>query len=205
MTPSELAQYYTNQLIMEYFGLPLARGTVTAFTTQAISDMIVMQVREGFNLDSAAGKQLDALGELVGLQRSVPGFTPGFPEFAMPDYSDVDAGTLVGFATYDDNPPPDGYWANYDDSPTQYIMTDGQFVEFIRFMVAVRASDYSLKALTDIFFIFFGTLVTITDNLDMTVTYTHDATNDMEILFALLDYLGILPRPAGVQAIVVTI
>lgn len=205
MTPSELAQYYTNLLIMEYFGLPLARGTVTAYTTQAVSDMIVMQVRAGFNIDSAAGEQLDALGQLVGLQRSIPGFTPGFPEFAMPAYSDVDAGTLVGFATYDDAPAPDGYWARYSDSPTQYVMTDSQFAEFIRFIVAVRASDYSLKALADIFFLFFGDLVTIDDNLDMTLTYTHDATNDTGILFAVLDYLGLLPRPAGVEAIVVTI
>ncbi len=205
MTPSELAQYYTNLLIMEYFGMPLARGTVESYSLQAISDMIVMQVRSGFNIASAAGNQLDALGEIVGLQRSVPGFTPGTAEFAMPEYSDVDAGTLVGFARYDDNPAPDGNWARYTDSPTQYIMTDGQFSEFILFMVAVRASDYSLKALSDIFFAFFGALVTITDNLDMTVTYTHDATNDTAILFAVLDYLDMLPRPAGVEAIVSTI
>lgn len=205
MTPSELSAYYQNLLIMEYFGLPLARGTVEAYTLQAIADMIIMQVRSGFDLDSAAGRQLDALGELVGLQRSIPGFLPGTPEFAMPEYSDVDAGTLVGFARYDDNPVPDGNWARYTDSPTQYVMTDGQFAEFIRFIVAVRASDYSLKALADIFYAFFGTLVTITDNLDMTVTYTHDATNDPGVLFAILDYLGDLPRPAGVEAIVVTV
>jgi hypothetical protein len=205
MTPSELAQYYTNLLIMEYFGLPLARGTVEAYTTQAIADMIVMQVRAGFNLDSATGLQLDAIGQLIGVQRSVPGFTPGTPEFSMPEYSDVDAGTYVGFARYDDNPVPDGFWPRYNDSPTQYIMTDSQFAQFIRFIVAVRASDYSLKSLADIFFAFFGDLVVIDDNLDMTMTYTHDATNDTSPLFAILDYLGLLPHPAGVEAVVVTI
>lgn len=205
MTPSELVAYYVNLLIMQYFGLPKASGTVAALTTQAVADMIVMQVRAGFALNTATGRQLDAVGQILGLQRSVPGFTPGTPEFSMPEYSDVGAGTYVGFALYDGSPAPDGNWLRYTDSPTQYVMTDGQFAQFIAFVVAVRASDYSLKSLADIFYAFFGDLVTITDNLDMTVTYTHDATNDPSVLFALVDYLGLLPGPAGVEIVVVTV
>lgn len=204
MTPSQLVAYYVNLLIMEYFGLPLASGTVAAYTTQAVSDMIVMQARAGFSLATATGKQLDALGQLIGVRRAVPGFAPGTPEFAMPPYADGAAGTYIGFARYV-GLDPDGHWARYTDSGSAYIMTDGQFAEFIRFLIAVRASNYSLKSLADIFFLFFGDLVTITDNFDMTMTYTHDATNDPGVLFAILDYLGFLPRPAGVAANVVTI
>lgn len=205
MTPAQLAVYYAQLLIMEYYGLPKAVGTVEAYVLQAISDMIVMQVRAGFNLMTATGLQLDAIGEIVGLQRSVPGFIPGQPEFAMPEYADGAAGSYIGFARYDDNPMPNGHWARYTDSPTSYILADGQFAELIQFVIAVRASDYSLKSLADIFELFFGNYVTIDDNLDMTMTYTHDATNDPNILFALVDYLGLLPHPAGVEAIVVTI
>lgn len=204
MTPSQLVSYYVNLLIMEFFGLPLASGTIAAFVTQAVADMIIMQVRAGFSLATATGRQLDALGELIGVQRSVPGFTPGLPEFAMPGYADGAAGTYIGFARYF-GIQPNGHWARYTDSATSFIMTDGQFAQFIQFLVAVRASDYSLKALADIFFAFFGTLVTITDNLDMTMTYTHDATNDPGVLFAILDYLNLLPHPAGVEPFVVTI
>jgi hypothetical protein len=204
MTPAELTQYYINQLIMEYFGLPKASAQIGAFCSQAVADLIVMQVRAGFSLDTATGKQLDCLGEILGVQRSIPGFTPGTPEFSLPRYSDVDAGTYVGFARYS-GLDPDGHWARYTDSETSYVMTDGQFSEFMRFLIAVRASDYSLKALADIFFAFFGTLVTITDNLDMTMTYTHDATDDPGVLFAILDYLGLLPHPAGVEAVVITV
>lgn len=204
MTPAELAIYYVELLIMEYFGLPKASGTIQAYVTQAIADMIVLQVRAGFSLATATGRQLDAIGELLGLQRSVPGFVPGQPEFAMPSYNDGAAGTYIGFARYS-GIQPNGHWARYTDTPTAYIMTDGQFAEFIQFNIAVRASDYSLKSLADIFFAFFGTLVVITDNLNMTMTYTHDATNDPGVLFAILDYLELLPHPAGVQAIVVTI
>lgn len=205
MTPEQLALYYAGLLVMEYFGLPKASAEIAAYSQQAVADMIVMQVRAGFSLASATGRQLDALGEILGLQRSVPGFLPGEPAFSMPGYDNVDAGTFVGFARYDDNPAPNGHWNRYTDSPTAYVMTDGQFAQFLRFNIAVRASNYSLKALADIFFAFFGTLVTITDNLDMTMTYTHDATDDTSVLFAILDYLNLLPHPAGVEAIVVTI
>ena len=202
MTPAQLALYYVNLLVMEYFGLPKAVGTVNAYVTQAIADFIVMQVRAGFSLAMATGRQLDALGEIVGLQRSLPGFAPGEPEFAMPPYSDGSAGTYIGLARYAGT-QPDGHWGRYTDSPTAYIMTDGQFSQLIQFVIAVRASDYSMQALCNIFFQFFGVLVTITDNLDMTMTYTHDADSDPSQLFPIIVYLGLLPRPAGVAAIVV--
>ncbi len=204
MTPAELQTYYQQLLIMEYFGLPKATGTIGAFCSQSIADMIVMQVRAGFSLATATGMQLDAVGELIGARRQVPGFEPGTAEFAMPPYDDGAAGSYIGFALYT-GLDPSGHWARYTDIETAYVMTDGQFAQFIRFLVAVRASDYSLKALADIFFAFFGLLVVITDNMDMTMTYTHDATNDPGVLFAILDYLDLLPRPAGVEAIVMTI
>lgn len=204
MTPAQLAIYYVQLLIMEYYGLPKASATIQAYAIEAIANMIILQVRAGFSLATATGRQLDALGELLGLQRSVPGFAPGQPEYSFPRYSDGAAGTYIGFARYA-GIQPNGHWARYTDIPTAYVMTDGQFAQFIRFIIAVRASNYSLKSLADIFFAFFGTLVVITDNLNMTMTYTHDATNDPSVLFAIIDYLGLLPHPAGVQAIVVTI
>lgn len=204
MTPSELANYYAGLLIMQYYGLPNAVGTIRTFVTQMIASLIVMQVRSGFALSSATGKQLDCLGQIIGAQRSVPDFIPGVEKFAMPGYDDPDAGTYIGFARYDDNPPPNGHWARYTDIPTAYIMADGIFAQYIQFLVAVRASDYSLSAIDAIFFAFFGTYVTITDNLNMTITYTHD-TSDPGVLFSILKYQGLLPHPSGVRYTVVEV
>lgn len=204
MTTAELVIYYQQLLIMEYYGLSNATGMIGAFVTQAVADLIVMQVRSAFALGTAIGKQLDALGEIVGVQRQIAGFTPGTPEFAMPRYSDGAAGSYIGFARYA-GIQPNGHWARYTDQPTAYIMTDGQLTQLIQFLVAVRASDYSLEELDDIFFSFFGTLVTITDNLNMTMTYTHNATLDTGVLFDIINYLGYLPHPAGVAYNVVSI
>lgn len=204
MTADDLTNYYVQLLVMEYFGRPKASGTVEAFASAAVADLIVMQVRAGFALSTATGRQLDALGQLLGLQRSVPGFLPGTPDFAMPSYTDAAAGTYIGLARYA-GAAPTGHWARYSDSPTSYVMTDGQFSQLIQFVIAARASNCSLQSLANIFYQFFGPLVTITDNLNMTMTYTHNATSDPSQLFAILNYLGLLPNPAGVQAIVVSI
>lgn len=204
MNPSDLVAYYVNQLVMQYFGLPNASAQVAAFSTEAVANLIIMQVRAGFSLATATGMQLDALGQVIGVQRQVPGFDPTINEFAMPRYSDSDAGTYIGFARYS-GIQPNGHWARYTDIESAYVMTDGLFATFIAFLVAVRASNYSLQALDAIFFKFFGTLVTIADNANMTMTYTHNATLDPSQLFPILDYLGFLPHPSGVSYSVVTI
>jgi hypothetical protein len=201
MTPDQLVAYYVKLLIMEYYALPNASGMVAAFVRQAIASLIVVQVRAGFTLATSTGKQLDLLGELVGLERSVPGFTPGIPAFSMPRYSDPDAGTYVGFSRYGASIA--GAWDRYTDIPTSYIMADGVFAQFIAILVAIRASDYSLEALDAIFFSFFGTYVKIVDNGNMTMTYQH-ATADPGVLFAILEHLDLLPNPAGVSYNVTT-
>ncbi len=45
----------------------------------------------------------------------------------------------------------------------------------------------------------------MTDGENMTLTYTHDATNDPNILFAIVNYLDLLPQPAGVTVSVTEI
>lgn len=199
MTPDQLVQYYLGLLVMEYYGLPKATGLLSAFVNQAVASMIVLQVRAAFNLQTATGKQLDCLGQLVGAQRAVPGYTPGVSNFSLPRYSDVNAGNYIGLTRYGST--PSGHWRRYSDLVTAYIMADGVFAQFIQFLVAVRASDYSVEDLDAIFFEFFGNYVTITDNGNMTVTYHHNPA-DPGVLWGVLNYLGLLPHPAGVGVIV---
>ncbi len=48
---------------------------------------------------------------------------------------------------------------------------------------------------------FFATYCTLIDNEDMTITYVHQ-TSDPNLLFSIIDQLGLLPKPAGVEVIV---
>lgn len=68
---SEYTDYYADLLILQYKTQPKARATISALTDKVIADGLLLDVINGFNLDTAVGKQLDILGKYIGLSRIV--------------------------------------------------------------------------------------------------------------------------------------
>ena len=60
--------YYSNLLIMQYHNKPKAKATIEA-TVGLLPDDLIMEVINGFDIETAVGKQLDILGEYVGVDR----------------------------------------------------------------------------------------------------------------------------------------
>jgi len=205
MTADQLVAYYQNLLIIQYKSKPKAAATVGLLSTQVIADLIYSQVQDGFDLSSATGNQLDIIGAYVGVYRRLAGFTPSTLTYLqLPDYADGPTG-FGGFADYSDVVAPVNYWALYSSVPTAYVLSDGQMSQLIAYVIAVHISDHSNASIDLILQRFFGIYATLTDNGDMTMTYTHDATNDPNLLFAIVNFLGLLPQPAGVAVSVVNI
>ena len=67
----EYSDYYADLLILQYKTQPKARATIKALTEKVIADGILLDVINGFNIDTAVGKQLDLLGKYIGLSRNV--------------------------------------------------------------------------------------------------------------------------------------
>lgn len=65
---SSTDSYYSNLLIMEYHGKPKATATIET-TVALLPDDIIQDVINGFSIETAVGKQLDILGEYVGVDR----------------------------------------------------------------------------------------------------------------------------------------
>lgn len=61
--------YYSNLLILQYHNKPKARATIEA-TTDLMPDNLIQGVINGFDINTAVGKQLDILGEYVGVDRN---------------------------------------------------------------------------------------------------------------------------------------
>ena len=209
MTTSDLIQYYCNLLAAQYRGLPNASGTIQALATETVADQIYTQVLNGFNLfaangySPAIGAQLDVLAAYVGAPRTIYNYDPSIPYFALTDYADVPPAN-VGFADYSDVTDPVDNWLNYFTAETSYVLTDGQLLSLIQYLIAVHASDHSLASIDAILYAFFGTYCTMTDNQDMTMTYTHQ-TSDPNYLFGIINELNLLPKPAGVGITVVEV
>jgi len=202
MTPDELATYYANLLIMQYRNKPKAVATIKAVAAALIAGNLNLAMREAFDLETAVGPQLDIIGQYVGASRRVVvSGLGGLKYFTMPGYNDTPVADS-GFASYDDAAPPENFWLSYIDSNSDsYVMDDGVFRRFIKYLIALHKSDHSLKDLDDLLLASFGEYLTLTDNGDMTITYAHDA-GDPDILFTIINGLGLLPHPAGVEVIV---
>lgn len=65
---SKTDSYYSNLLILEYHDKPKAKATIEA-TVSLMPDDLIQEVINGFDLNTAVGKQLDILGEYIGLSR----------------------------------------------------------------------------------------------------------------------------------------
>lgn len=196
-TVDDLITYYQNLLIIQYKTLNNASLNIAALATEVIADLIYTTVQDAFNVETAIGAQLDILGTYVGAHRFLANFSSTNTYMAFPLYADPFAPLAVGFALYADVTPPVGYWRLYSTVDVSYVLTDGEMQNLIQYLVAVHASDTTVASIDLILQQFFGNYLLLTDNQDMTITYTHNSTDPFQ-LFAIVQYMGKFPKPAGV-------
>ncbi|RPJ58261.1 MAG: DUF2612 domain-containing protein [Dehalococcoidia bacterium] len=70
MTDEELIEYYVNLIILQY-KRDKPEAHVRAYVKQLMIFELIQSVKNGYNLDTAVGKQLDVLGKYVGIDRQL--------------------------------------------------------------------------------------------------------------------------------------
>lgn len=205
-TSEQLISYYQALLISQYFNKPKAIGTIGALIggtgeSGLIANAIYNQVRDGFDLDTAVGKQLDTLGKFRGVDRQFDTLDLSKVFLPLVSYDDPDVGILPGIATYEDAvQPPSIYTMTYDDFNNN-ILQDGDFRRVIKFLAAVQSCDYAYATLDSICYTFFAGNVNLKVTGNMAITYQH-LTSDTDQLFEIINGMGLLPSPAGVSVAV---
>lgn len=195
-----LTTYYINLLIIQYFTRARARATVGVMVQENVASEIVKSVQESFDLETAVGVQLDILATYRGATRAVFGLDLSHEFFAMPFYGDPDLG-FFGFAFYGDT--PSWFWLLYADTNAPvYAMNDDELRRLVKLRAKTQSRVLSMQEVDSIIFEFFGTNLSITDNGDMTVTYTHDL-GDPDTLYKIAKGTNSLPKAAGVEIIYV--
>lgn len=201
-TSELLLDYYANTLIAQYYNKPKAIATIRALLGGTgpyglVADAIYTQVRDGFDLETAVGKQLDILGKLRGSRRYFASLDLSKTFLPLVDYDDPDAGDYPGIANYDDEvQPPLTYTMRYEDFITNTLL-DGDFRRVIKFLAALSSCDYGYATLDSICYAFFIGNVNLKVTGNMAITYQH-LTSDTDDLFSIIRQMGILPAPAGV-------
>lgn len=68
-TLTDLEDYYKHLLIIQYANKQRARATIAVWVDCMTGDGILTQFPEAFNIDTAIGAQLDAIGLVLGVER----------------------------------------------------------------------------------------------------------------------------------------
>lgn len=189
----------TNLLIKQYWEKPKAKAEIelqasTWETTRAFLDAL----DPAFDLDNAVGAQLDVLGRIVGISRSVP---------------EVIAKVYFGFSI---NPANEGFADRFDSlriggpffdkfssAFTDLQLNDNDYRFFIRVKAAKnRASGYVSSdqyiSIQDVVLSAFEGQAYVIDNLDMTLTLYVSPTVSSDRL-RLIRALNLLPKPQAVR------
>lgn len=204
-TTSDLIAYYQQLLIIQYANKTKMAGTVAAMlsgtgATGLLANAIYTQVRDGFDLETAVGKQLDILGELIGPSRNIPGLDLSKSFIQITAYGAVDMGTVVGISTYEETQPPSWYTMSYEDFVVD-TLSDGDYRRVLQFLAAVQGCDYAYGTLDAICYNFFTGNVNLKVTGTMTLVYQH-LTSDPDNLFEIISQMNMLPSPAGVSVTV---
>lgn len=192
-----IVSYYVERLIVQYKRLPRARATVAAYVRQIVADLILKKIETAFDIDTATGAQLDIIAKYVGTSRNfnVSGIEGNY--FGFKDYDPEGVQNPNGFRDYTDPAINAGAdFLRYDSRRTStYALTDNQLRIAIKLKITTNTSDGTLAHIVESLWSIFGKAITLTDNADMTITYTV-ATGSVDLPETALAIL--LPRPAAV-------
>jgi hypothetical protein len=196
---SDLLDYYVNLLIIQYNNQPKARATIELLVNEFLASGVLLEIRDGYDIETAAGVQLDVLGKYVGVNRFFEVFDP-IDYFALTYYDEVAPDSLDkwGFTDYAhfDDFQYNGTLNYYSVLSITSRLNDDDYRVVIKLKILQNNSNHSHKAIDDGIYNFFGMDVRPSSIGDMQMTY-FITINITAIIRAALTK-SILPRPMGV-------
>jgi hypothetical protein len=195
-TLRQTCDYYVDLLALQFWAKPKAKAQIGIYVKQALGDMLVKDVLNGFDIDTAVGAQLDIIGKYVGVPRLI-----GDPiERPYYNFSDSD-GTLRtnGFQdSTDASQNANVIWYQsrfFGNSNT--ALSDDAYRLVIKLQIILNSNDSTIASIKTYLNTFLPGLVAVADNEDMTLTYTLGARSALSS--TVLEKF--LPKPMGVRII----
>lgn len=159
---------------------------------------------EEFDIDSAIGAQLDIIGRMVGVSRSVPGV------LLKIFYGFDDVSNTTGMdSKFEEVGDLGGFFSKDSEQYTTLQLSDNDYRFFIKAKIARNTSrgmiayndDMSIQEAVNILF---DGLAYISDNKDMSMTLYISTLVDEERTRLILQ-LDLIPRPQGVEIFLVVV
>jgi len=185
-----LKEIYLNLIILQYSDKPKAKATIEALIKDGLASADLIEVfNDAFDLDLAIGAQLDILGRIIGLSRTVPFIVPKI---------------YFGFAgnpnaeTFNKAPILDVTQASF----TDLELNDTDYRKFLKAKVSKNfasntiASNEKISTNEALNFLFDGGAYAV-DGFNMNFTVMIEDTVDTSLL-TFVNALDLVPRPATV-------
>lgn len=180
-----------------------AVATVQEFATALIIFDIIDSVRNGYDIETAIGSQLDIISLYTGTSRYIPGTYFYRNYFGYVLYGDITPFLFNGYMKYGDD-PPDVQFRTYEESKqSDYALTDGELRKFIKLSIIKNNSSGSLKDIDSFLLELFGGTVYVEEELVMEINY-YVPLADVRI-FTIARETNTLPAPAGVAVYITAI
>lgn len=196
----QLKQYYANLLIIQYNGKPKATATIKLMAELLLVNMVLLQIREAFDWQTATGSQLDIIGKWEGVDRFYNGQLFDFrPWFALVPYNSVPDNLQGGFSRYSNFDSGNGGFLNYDNiRPTQNRLIDDAFRIMIGLKIIKNHISATCRNIDEAIWDYFnGRVYTVWAPDELTYYYHSELSEVMQVA----QDKDVLPCPTGVNII----
>lgn len=160
--------------------------------------MLPLQIRDGFDWQTAVGPQLDIVGKWVGVSRFYNGqFFYFHPWFSLVDWNSTPDNLQGGFSNFDNFEELEGGFLTYDDIlPTQNRMGDSNYATMIGLKIIKNSITATAKNIDDAVWEYFnGEVYTVWEPHTLVYYYQSDLREVLQVAYE----KEVLPVPTGVS------
>ena len=193
---TDIINYYVNLLIVQYHDKPKAQATIALFINLVWANLILLQIRDGFDWRTAEGEPLDIIGKWVGLTRIYDGrFIFTHPWFSLVEWDGNGDSLQGGFSTFETFDLIEGGILDYDNlRPSQNKLNDDTFRVMIGLKIIANSIRYTAKNIDEAIYKYFsGDVYTQWTGNKVIYHYKHTLRETMQIAL----YKNVLPVPTG--------
>ena len=157
MNLTDLQNYYSKLLIIQYAGQPKFQQFIQLVANQSLCDGLFLELQDCFHLDNAVGAQLTIIGKIVGVPRDVFGINPYASYFNFTRATTEPASNGFNRAT---TPIDTEYFMRAQTNYT-YTLTDWQLLQLIYLKIIFNNTYSSWSALKEALFSIFNGAIDI--------------------------------------------
>lgn len=194
---SELIEYYTNLLIAQYHTKEKARAVISLLISIIMIYDLAISIRDGFEINSSVGKQLDIIGKFIGPDRVITGVDYTNQYFGYRLYGSTTPWIFSGYRKYGDAHTDVKFLQYGSRGKSVYTLTDSEYRDFLKYKIGKNSNQPSLETIDTLLNNLIGGDGFCTDNFNMSLTYTF--VSSRQRWATILNNEDMLPRPAGVN------